>query len=105
VVTEDDGFRLIDTTTGGAADKLMAGSLDARIHAGEQVVEGKPRGSWPKVAASAKEITRLAPTLLVVGSARPTGRTSVVRSEMIVACQPRTSSSLTATTRHSRRIE
>ena len=89
LVREDDGFTLIDTTTRGAADKLIAAAslagakirrvalthghgdhvgsldalkerlgeevevlipeLDARIHAGEQVVEGKLPGSWPKV--------------------------------------------------------
>ncbi|MFZ0972648.1 MAG: MBL fold metallo-hydrolase [Solirubrobacteraceae bacterium] len=89
LVREDDGFTLIDTTTRGAADKLVAaasragakirrvalthghgdhvGSLDAlrerlgeevevlipeleaRIQTGEQVVEGKLPGSWPKV--------------------------------------------------------
>lgn len=90
LVREADGFTLIDTTTRGAADKLItaasraggpirrialthghgdhAGSLDAlkarlgdqvevlipdldaRIHAGEEVVDGKLPGSWPKVA-------------------------------------------------------
>jgi glyoxylase-like metal-dependent hydrolase (beta-lactamase superfamily II) len=90
LVREDDGFTLIDTTTRGAADKLIsaashaggeirrvalthghgdhAGSLDAlkerlgdavevlipeldaRILAGEQVVEGKLPGSWQTVA-------------------------------------------------------
>ena len=89
LVREDDGFTLIDTTTRGAADKLIAAAsraggkirrvalthghgdhigsldtlkekldaevevlipeLDARIHAGEQVVKGKLPGSWPKV--------------------------------------------------------
>jgi glyoxylase-like metal-dependent hydrolase (beta-lactamase superfamily II) len=88
LVREDDGFTLIDTTTSGAADKLIAAAfragakirrvalthghgdhagsldtlkerlgdeveilipeLDARIHAGEQVVEGELPGSWPK---------------------------------------------------------
>lgn len=88
LVREDDGFTLVDTTTGGGADGLIeaakaAGSdirrialthghgdhigsldalreklgdsveilipdLDARILAGEQVVEGKVPGSWPK---------------------------------------------------------
>ncbi|HUE25821.1 MAG TPA: MBL fold metallo-hydrolase [Solirubrobacteraceae bacterium] len=88
LVREPDGFTLVDTTLGGAADDLIAaarsaggeirrialthghldhagsldalksrlgdgvevleGDLDARIHAGEQVVEGKLRGSWPK---------------------------------------------------------
>jgi glyoxylase-like metal-dependent hydrolase (beta-lactamase superfamily II) len=90
LVREQDGWTLIDTTLGGAADKLIAaarnaggeigrialthghsdhagsldalrerlggevqvamGELDARICAGEQVVEGRPRGSWPKLA-------------------------------------------------------
>lgn len=90
LVREDDGFTLIDTTTGGAADKLIASAsragaairrvalthghgdhagsldelkqrlgeqveilipeLDARILAGERVVEGKLPGSWKKVA-------------------------------------------------------
>jgi glyoxylase-like metal-dependent hydrolase (beta-lactamase superfamily II) len=89
LVREDDGFTLVDTTLGGAADALIAaarsaggpirrvalthghgdhvGSLDAlkerlgdaievlmpevdaRIHAGETVVEGKVPGSWPKL--------------------------------------------------------
>jgi glyoxylase-like metal-dependent hydrolase (beta-lactamase superfamily II) len=86
---EDDGFTLVDTTLGGAADDLIAAAsqangsirrivlthghgdhvgsldalkerlgdsvevlmpeLDARIHAGEKVVEGKVPGSWPKL--------------------------------------------------------
>ena len=89
LVREDDGFTLVDTTIGGAAEALIdaarkaggtirrialthghgdhVGSLDrlkerlgdsvevlmpeldARIHAGEQVVEGKLPGSWPKL--------------------------------------------------------
>jgi glyoxylase-like metal-dependent hydrolase (beta-lactamase superfamily II) len=89
LVREDDGFTLVDTTLGGAADDLIAaaqaaggeirrialthghsdhagsvealkqklgpsvqvllGELDARILAGEKVVEGKLAGSWPKV--------------------------------------------------------
>jgi glyoxylase-like metal-dependent hydrolase (beta-lactamase superfamily II) len=89
LVREDDGFTLVDTTLGGAADGLIAAAradggtirrialthghgdhvgsldalqerlggsvevlmpeLDARIHAGEQVVEGKVPGSWPKL--------------------------------------------------------
>lgn len=92
LVREDDGFTLIDTTTSGAADKLIAAAsradakirrvalthgqgdhagsldalkerlgdevevlipeLDARIHAGEQVVEGELPGSWPKLTTS-----------------------------------------------------
>jgi glyoxylase-like metal-dependent hydrolase (beta-lactamase superfamily II) len=87
LVRENDGFTLVDTTMGGAADDLIAAAgragapirrialthghgdhvgsvdalkqrfgdsveilmpeLDARIHAGEKVVEGKLPGSWP----------------------------------------------------------
>jgi glyoxylase-like metal-dependent hydrolase (beta-lactamase superfamily II) len=87
LVREDDGFTLVDTTTGGAAEALIAAAdtaggtirrialthghgdhvgsldalkqrlggsvqvlmpdLDARIHAGEKVVEEKLPGSWP----------------------------------------------------------
>jgi glyoxylase-like metal-dependent hydrolase (beta-lactamase superfamily II) len=97
LVREPDGFTLVDTTVGGAADGLLKaarelggeirrialthghgdhvgsldalreqlgdrvevlmGELDARIHAGEHVVEGKLRGSWPKLAT--KPDTRL----------------------------------------------
>jgi glyoxylase-like metal-dependent hydrolase (beta-lactamase superfamily II) len=89
LVREDDGFTLVDTTLGGAADDLITaateaggqikrialthghldhvgsldtlkerlgssvevsiGELDARILAGEKVVEGKLPGSWPRV--------------------------------------------------------
>lgn len=89
LVREDDGFTLVDTTLGGAADELIGaaqaaggqirrialthghgdhvgsvealkqklgpdvqvllGDLDARILAGEKVVDGKLPGSWPKV--------------------------------------------------------
>jgi len=87
LVREDDGFTLVDTTTGGAADKLIEAArtaggairrialthghgdhvgsldalegklgvevlmpeLDARIHAGEKVVDRKLTGSWPKL--------------------------------------------------------
>ena len=89
LVREEDGWTLVDTTYGGAADALIAAAeraggpirrivlthghgdhvgsldaleerlgdtaevlmpeLDARIHAGEQVVEGKLPGSWPKL--------------------------------------------------------
>src|ERR687885_2245355 len=92
LVREDDGFTLVDTTTGGAADDLIAAAtqaggairrialthghgdhvgsldalrerlgasveilmpeLDARIHAGESVAEGKVPGSWPKLATA-----------------------------------------------------
>ncbi len=33
----------------GADVEVLMGEPDARIHAGEAVVEGKPRGSWPKL--------------------------------------------------------
>jgi glyoxylase-like metal-dependent hydrolase (beta-lactamase superfamily II) len=89
LVREDDGFTLVDTTTGGAADDLIGAAraagaeirrialthghgdhvgsvdelkrklggsvpvlmpeLDARIHAGEHVADGKLPGSWPKL--------------------------------------------------------
>jgi glyoxylase-like metal-dependent hydrolase (beta-lactamase superfamily II) len=89
LVREDDGFTLVDTTTGGSADALIEAAaaaggairrialthghgdhvgsldalrdrpgvsvevlmpeLDARIHAGETVVERKLTGSWPKL--------------------------------------------------------
>jgi glyoxylase-like metal-dependent hydrolase (beta-lactamase superfamily II) len=89
LVRENDGFTLVDTTLGGAADDLIAAAqaaggqirrialthghgdhvgsvealkqklgpdvqvllsdVDARILAGEKVVEGKLAGSWPKV--------------------------------------------------------
>jgi glyoxylase-like metal-dependent hydrolase (beta-lactamase superfamily II) len=89
LVREDDGFTLVDTTMGGAADALIAAArsaggpirrialthghgdhvgsldalrrrlgdgvqvlmpdLDARILAGEKVVEGKLPGSWPNI--------------------------------------------------------
>lgn len=92
LVREPDGFTLVDTTLGGAADKLIAaahegggeirrialthghgdhvgsldalrerlgndvevvmGESDARICAGEQVVEGKLCGSWPRIATT-----------------------------------------------------
>jgi glyoxylase-like metal-dependent hydrolase (beta-lactamase superfamily II) len=90
LVREDDGFTLVDTTTGGATTALIAAAraaggqirrialthghgdhvgsvdalkaelgdavevlmpeLDARIHAGEKVVDGRLPGSWPKLA-------------------------------------------------------
>lgn len=99
LVREDDGLTLVDTTTSGGADALLAAAqqagapirrialthghgdhvgsvdelkgklgedvqvlmseLDARIHAGEQVVEGKLTGSWPKLETTPD--VRLAP--------------------------------------------
>jgi glyoxylase-like metal-dependent hydrolase (beta-lactamase superfamily II) len=32
--------------------EVLMGELDARIHAGESVVDGKPRGSWPKITTT-----------------------------------------------------
>src|SRR5215472_16951949 len=92
LVREDDGFTLVDTTLGGAADAFLAAAaqedgsirrialthghgdhvgsldalkerldgevdvlmpeLDARILAGEHVVDGKLPGSWPKVGTT-----------------------------------------------------
>lgn len=88
LVREDDGFTLVDTTTGGQADALIAAArdaggeirrialthghgdhvgsldqlkqrlgpvevlmpeLDARIHAGEKIVDGNLPGGWPKL--------------------------------------------------------
>jgi glyoxylase-like metal-dependent hydrolase (beta-lactamase superfamily II) len=42
----------------GTGVEILMGEADARIHAGEPVVEGKPRGSWPKLATTPD--TRLA---------------------------------------------
>src|SRR3984957_12932789 len=39
----------LKSTLGGDVQVLMP-ELDARIHAGEQVVSGKLTGSWPKLA-------------------------------------------------------
>jgi glyoxylase-like metal-dependent hydrolase (beta-lactamase superfamily II) len=90
LVREDDGFTLVDTAMGGAADGLIGAAaqagapivrialthghgdhvgsldalkerladsvevlmpeLDARIHAGEKVVDGKLPGSWPSLS-------------------------------------------------------
>jgi glyoxylase-like metal-dependent hydrolase (beta-lactamase superfamily II) len=36
----------------GASVEILMPELDARIHAGEQVVEGKLPGSWPKLTTS-----------------------------------------------------
>jgi glyoxylase-like metal-dependent hydrolase (beta-lactamase superfamily II) len=88
LVREQDGFTLVDTTFGGAAEDIVSaargaggeirrialthghtdhagaldrlagalggvevlmGEADARIHAGEKVLETKPRGNWPKL--------------------------------------------------------
>src|SRR4051795_4441751 len=96
LVREDDGFTLVDTTLGGAADGLIeaarkagapivrialthghgdhAGSLDAlkaklgagvevlipeldaRILAGEHVVDGKLPGGWPKALETVPDV-------------------------------------------------
>jgi glyoxylase-like metal-dependent hydrolase (beta-lactamase superfamily II) len=98
LVREPDGFTLIDTTIGNAADDLIAaareaggeiwrialthghgdhvgaldalraqlgadvevlmGELDARILAGEHVLEGKPRGSWPTITTAPDTLLR-----------------------------------------------
>ena len=111
LVREDDGFTLVDTTLGGAADSLLAAAaqaggsirrialthghgdhvgsldslkerldggvevlipeLDARILAGEHVVDGKLPGSWPKV--------RTAPDVRLAGGDR-VGSLEVVSS-------------------------
>jgi glyoxylase-like metal-dependent hydrolase (beta-lactamase superfamily II) len=111
LVREPDGFTLVDTTLGGAAEKLIAvareaggeirrialthghadhvgsldalrkqlgekvevlmGELDARILAGESVVDGKLRGTWPKVATK--------PDTLLTGGER-------IGSLEVVAC-------------------
>jgi glyoxylase-like metal-dependent hydrolase (beta-lactamase superfamily II) len=111
LVREPDGFTLVDTTIGGAADALIAaagaaggkirrialthghgdhvGSLDAlrerlgdevevlmgelyaRTHAGESVVKGKRRGSWPRLATT--------PDTLLTGGER-------IGSLEVVAC-------------------
>ena len=38
---------------------MLLGDLDARIHAGEQVVEGKLRGSWPKQVTTRPDLRLL----------------------------------------------
>jgi glyoxylase-like metal-dependent hydrolase (beta-lactamase superfamily II) len=98
LVREDDGITLVDTTTGGSADALVAAAaaagaeirrialthghgdhvgsvdalkeklgdsvqvlmpeLDARIHGGEKVVEGKLPGSWPKLETTPDVLLR-----------------------------------------------
>src|SRR4051794_34773984 len=94
-VREADGFTLVDTTTGGGADALIAAAaqagapirrialthghgdhlgsldalkqrlgdvevlipeLDARILAGEQVVDGKVPGGWPKALQTTPDV-------------------------------------------------
>lgn len=100
LVREEDGFTLVDTTTGGGADVLIGAAeraggqirrialthghsdhvgsldalkerlggsvevlmpeLDARIDAGEKVVDGKLSGSWPKNLQTTPDV-RLVP--------------------------------------------
>ena len=38
--------------------EVLMGEADARIHAGESVVEGKPRGSWPKLETKPDTLLR-----------------------------------------------
>jgi glyoxylase-like metal-dependent hydrolase (beta-lactamase superfamily II) len=38
--------------------EVLMGAADARIHAGEAVVDGKPRGSWPKLATKPDTLLR-----------------------------------------------
>ena len=42
----------------GADVPVLMGELDARIHAGEHVVEGKLRGSWPKLTTRPDTLLR-----------------------------------------------
>jgi glyoxylase-like metal-dependent hydrolase (beta-lactamase superfamily II) len=96
LVREDDGFTLVDTTMGNAADAFIAAArhiggeirrialthghgdhvgsldalaeklgedvpvlmpeLDARIHSGEHVVDGKLPGSWPKLQTTPTDL-------------------------------------------------
>ena len=42
----------------GDAVEVLMPELDARIHAGEQVVEGKPPGSWPKLETKPDRLLR-----------------------------------------------
>jgi glyoxylase-like metal-dependent hydrolase (beta-lactamase superfamily II) len=96
LVREDDGFTLVDTTMGGAADALVAAAqlaggqirrialthghgdhvgsldalkaklgdavpvlmpeLDARIHSGERLVDGKLPGSWPRLETTPTDL-------------------------------------------------
>jgi glyoxylase-like metal-dependent hydrolase (beta-lactamase superfamily II) len=95
LVREDDGFTLVDTTTGGAAGDIVAAAeragapirrialthghsdhagsldalkerlgdvevlipeLDARILAGEHVVDGKLPGGWPKALKTVPDV-------------------------------------------------
>src|ERR1700733_10615754 len=42
----------------GADVEVLMGELDARILAGEQIVEGKPPGSWPKIATRPDTLLR-----------------------------------------------
>jgi glyoxylase-like metal-dependent hydrolase (beta-lactamase superfamily II) len=146
LVREDDGFTLVDTTTSGGADGLIAAArsaggeirrialthghgdhvgsldalkqrlgntvevlmpeLDARIHAGEKVVEGKLPGQWPKLKTT--PTTRLAPgdrvgSLEVVASPGHTpGHVSFLdtRDRTLIAGDAYTTIGRTAVTNH-----
>ena len=146
LVREDDGFTLVDTTTSGGADGLIAAArsaggeirrialthghgdhvgsldalkqrlgntvevlmpeLDARIHAGEKVVEGKLPGQWPKLKTT--PTTRLEPgdrvgSLEVVASPGHTpGHVSFLdtRDRTLIAGDAYTTIGRTAVTNH-----
>ncbi len=71
----------------GDSVQVLMPQLDARIHAGEQVVDGKPPGQWPKLETqpdvlltggemigsleSAEKLRSLEPGMLVVGHGGP----------------------------------
>jgi glyoxylase-like metal-dependent hydrolase (beta-lactamase superfamily II) len=42
----------------GADVEVLMGELDARILAGEHVMDGKPRGSWPKITTTPDTLLR-----------------------------------------------
>jgi glyoxylase-like metal-dependent hydrolase (beta-lactamase superfamily II) len=95
----------LKSTLGSGAQVLMP-ELDARIHAGEKVVEGKPTGSWPKL--STVPDVRLAPgdrvgSLEVVASPGHTpGHVAFLdtRDRSLIAGDVFTSYGTTAVTNH-----